>query len=507
VIDFFNIGDYNILRLFIGGSRMNKTFDLNEEGILTIKCEFAREDYTKYIEKAQHLLTENIQIKGFRKGKAPFNEAVKYIKPEDMYDRMINLMVKNTNKTLLSGAPEGTSISLAKQPTINVDYDKKEDKYILTYKCISSPVVTLGNYKKLVTDVKKNTIGTKDVDEVLQKIRENQGVLEEKDGDYQAAKGDIVTIDAIGYIDNKSFEGGTLKGYDLELGSKVFVDTFEDQLVGSKVGDEKGVDIVFPNNYLAELANKKAHFDVKVNAIKQKVYPEINDELAKNDTEYGAENLADLKKKIKEKLQTNEEVNYKNRLFDSLMQKIDEGSKVIVNPALVEYENEARYARQLGEIKNIASSAGITIEDYCRITKTSLDDIKKSCEATSLQDIRRVAVYEKLCQEYKLNVTDEDLNNFGKGDKSYEDFIAKFKANPNDKKAQEIMTSIYRTIMNTKLVDCVLKDNPVKASKAKETKEENEEVKAPVKKTAEKKPATKKTTTTKKTAASTKKEA
>ncbi|HBD06560.1 MAG TPA: trigger factor [Firmicutes bacterium] len=487
---------------------MNKTFDLNEEGILTVKCEYARVDYTKYIEKAQRLLAENVQIKGFRKGKAPFSEAVKYIKAEDMYDRMIKLMVKDTNKTLLSGAPEGTSISLAKQPTINVDYDKKEDKYVLTYKCISSPVVTLGNYKKLVTDVKKNTIGTKDVDEVLQRIRENQGVLEEKDGDYAAAKGDIVTIDAIGYIDNKSFEGGTLKGYDLELGSKVFVDTFEDQLVGVKVGEEKGVDIVFPENYLAELANKKAHFDVKVIAIKQKVYPEINDELAKNDTEYSAENLADLKKKIKEKLQANEEINYKNRLFDSLMKKIDEGSKVIVNQALVDYENEARYAKQLGEIKNIASSAGITIEDYCRITKTSLDDVKKSCEATSLQDIRRVAVYEKLCQEYKLNVTEEDLDNFGKGEKVYEDFIKKFKANPNDPRAQEVMTSLYRTIMNTKLVDCLLKDNPVKASKAKETKEEEkEEVKAPVKKTAEKKPATKKTTTTKKTAASTKKEA
>lgn len=215
-------------------------------------------------------MAENVQIKGFRKGKVPFAEAVKYLKPEDIYNKMINSLIKDTNKNLLEGAPEEERILNRIAADVDVKYDDKEDTYSLIYTLALAPKAVLGEHKNLKTEAKKAKVGEDAINNKIEQLKEELAVLEECDENYEAQNGDTLNIDAVGYIDNKSFDGGTLKSYDIELGKHMFVGNFEEQLVGAKVGEKRGVDIVFPEHYIKGYENKPAHFDVTVNTIRKK---------------------------------------------------------------------------------------------------------------------------------------------------------------------------------------------------------------------------------------------
>lgn len=486
---------------------MKKNFELTDDGKLIIKVDWAHDDYVKYVSRAQEILASEVQVRGFRKGKAPLGEAIRYLKAEDVYNKMINLLVKNTNKTLLEGAPKDYGISLVEQPDIKVSYDEKADTYSLTYTCISIPMVTLGETKNLVLTSKKKTVSAADVNEELNKIRDGQAILESKEGDYKAVLGDVLSIDAIGYVDNHSFEGGNLKDYELELGSHTFVGDFEDQLVGVVVGEERGVDIVFPENYIAELANKKAHFDVKVLQIKTKVYPNIDDELAK-ESDYGVETLVELKKAIKKKLEDSAELSYKNALYEEVLDKIEKGSKIVLNPKIVEYEINARFNRSLEEAKKICGNIGITLEEYYKLTNQSEEKMRSDASKTAESDVKRVAVFEKLCDAYELkSIESKELESYVERLNNSEEILKQMK-DPNSKVGQDYLRQVIRAIANAKLMDRLLKDNPVKASKEKkevqgEVKEKDEKPivakTSPAKKTAANsstKPAAKKNSTT-----------
>ncbi len=487
---------------------MQKTFKVTDEGYLIVTVDCGKEDYQPFVLKAQQLLAENVQVKGFRKGKAPFAEAIKYVKVEDIYNKMINLLVKSVNKSLLEGAPSNVGVSLIVQPSVSVRYDEKKDIYTLVYQYVSTPTVTLGKTKGLKVTAKKKSITSKDIDEVLEGLSKEQGVISEKEDGYKAQLGDIVSIDAIGYVDNHSFEGGNLKNYELELGTHTFVGDFEDQLVGVCAGDEKGVDIVFPENYIADLANKPAHFDVKVLSVKSKVYPKIDDELAKSDTTYNASSLKELKEKIKESLVKKEEQEYSIRMFNEIIDLITKDSKVVINSMLVDYEINARVAQRLNEIRKLCYKVGVSINDYYKLTNTSEDAIRVESSATAEEDIKRVAIFDELCIANGITITNEDLDNAAKENSYYASVLDDYRKNPTNSSSRAAVNNIIRQLSNNKLMEILLKDNPVvskvKAEDGAEVKEVAEEKKPAAKKASTAKPKT--SSTAKKTTASKKEE-
>lgn len=480
---------------------MIKLFKVNdEERTIEVTATFARPDYQKFIDKAQHSLAENVQIKGFRKGKVPFAEAVKYLKPEDIYNKMINSLIKDTNKNLLEGAPEEERILNRIAADVDVKYNDKEDTYSLIYTLALAPKAVLGEHKNLKTEAKKAKVGEDAINNKIEQLKEELAVLEECDENYEAQNGDTLNIDAVGYIDNKSFDGGTLKSYDIELGKHMFVGNFEEQLVGAKVGEKRGVDIVFPEHYIKGYENKPAHFDVTVNTIRKKVYPDVDDEFAKSCEEYHVENLADLKSKIKEGLEKDAENNFETARYNEIISKLLETSTFKINKKYLEYIENQELSTQISNLRQRLSTQGLTFEDYLSVNGLSEEDFQKNVHENVLNDVKLVAIQSALVDEYQIKGTEEDLvATFGN-----KDTVDSLKQNltemyKNDaQQARNYENQITDLVFRNRVKFHLLENNPVvkakKTTRKKAAPKADEEVekKAPVKKTAAKKTTTKK---------------
>lgn len=472
---------------------MNKSFKPNEKGELIIDVNFGREDYLPFVEKAERVLATNVVIRGFRKGKAPFSEARKYLKASDIYNKMIDLMVKSANKTLLEGDEEHHSVTFNITPSVSVNYDKDKDVYTLTYVCVMAPIAKLGKITGLNIKAELKKIDDKAVESRLDAIIKEQGVLAEQENDYAAVSGDIVNIDAIGYIDGKGFDGGIVKAYDLELGSNSFVPGFEDQLIGVNPGTRKNVEIVFPENYVKEYQGKPATFDVTVNSIKKKIYPAKDDELAKSVTKYHVDTLAELKAAIKKDLEDEALRVQEGETLGLIYEAITNDATFIINENFLASEVNSRMARQLEQIKQY----GISKEDYLSIAKVSEEEFDNSIKNEALSDVKRFAVIQAIITQAAIVVKDEDYIEYFGGEDRFNSFKKDFEEvkSHNEEEASRAIKQINNNILTNMVNKYLLANNSKSGSTKKPAAKAAEASKSS--EVVEKKPAAKKTATAK----------
>lgn len=350
------------------------------------------------LNKALEQLGKNITIPGFRKGKAPANMVQSKVNPVELVERIRTNLINKAYREAI----KKYNIRPAFQPSLKVLNEEKE--FEVEIEIITYPEVTLGAYKDI--EVKKESVEVtdKEVDDKVQELLNRSAEYEiVEDGILE--KGNIAIIDFEGFVDGAPFEGGSATNYSLEIGSNTFIPGFEDQLIGMKKEEDGEVNVTFPENYGGGLANKAAVFKVKLHEIKRKVFPELNDEFAKEADIEGVNTVADLKKHLENDLLETKKRNAENKQQNELIEKVCANATLEINDKYVERDTEAL----LQDFKLRLQQQGLSYEDYLKMTGTKEEDLNKQAREESLRSTKQYFTLNKIAEVENITVSDEDL--------------------------------------------------------------------------------------------------
>ena len=355
--------------------------------------------WKKAQEKAFNKLAANVTVPGFRKGKAPVNMLKGRIDQMKVFNEAIN--------DVLSPVYQEVVTEEKLQPMTRPAFDVtklSEDELEVKVTVVTRPEVELGKYQGYELGKKEAKVTAKDVDESIDALRAQNATVQPKDG--QAEKGDIVVIDFDGSVDGVPFDGGKAENYELELGSNSFIQGFEDQLIGSSAGIQVEVKVKFPENYgPEEIAGKDAVFQVKVNEVKQKVLPELNEEFIKDLNIPNVTNVEELKSNRKEFLLKEKENKLKREYLDNIIEEIKKVSKFDIAEEILDEEA----ANRKKDVENRLQQNGIDLEQYLMLMRTSEEDYNKQLKDDARKSLESFLVVQTVGEKEKINVTDEEF--------------------------------------------------------------------------------------------------
>ena len=370
-----------------------------EKNMAKLTVEVPAENVEKAIQGAYNKMKKSINIPGFRKGKAPRQLIEKMYGKEVFYNDAIDAMLPSA----YSDAVEECGEEIVSHPQIDVVQIESGKPFVFTATVAVKPAVELGEYKGI--QVKKAPIEVKDEEIEAQIAKEREANSRTVTVDDRAvAQGDIVTLDFEGFVDGVAFEGGKGENYDLTIGSNTFIPGFEDQLVGAKIGKELDVNVTFPEKYGAkELAGKAAVFKCKVNGIKVKELPAVDDEFAQEVSEF--DTLDEYKADIKAKLLKEKEDEAARAKEDAVIGKIIEGAKMEIPDAMVEYQTR----QMLDEFAQRIQSQGISLDQYFQFTGLTEEKYMEEMKPRALQNIQSRLVLEAVAQAENLVAEEADI--------------------------------------------------------------------------------------------------
>ena len=362
---------------------------------LTIEADAAA--FEAAINKAYLQQRSKISVPGFRPGKAPRKMIESMYGAEVFYEEAVNILLPDAYEA----AVKEQELKVVGYPEVELESCGKDG---VVFKCTVAvyPEVTLGQYKGLEAPKAEVNVTDEDVDNRLNEMADRNSRLVSVEREIQ--KGDTADIDFEGFDNGVAFDGGKGENFDLEIGSGSFVPGFEDQLIGMKAGEEKDIDITFPENYTPELAGKPVVFHVKVNEVKVKEVPAMDDEFAKDVSEF--DTLKDLKADIKKKL-TTERTEAAQRAFeDVLMAKVAESIEAEIPTEMVELQ-----AAQMTEgFKQQLASQGIPFDQYLKMTGTTEADFLSQAHGPAQEQVRMDLAVEAIIKAEGLEATDDEVN-------------------------------------------------------------------------------------------------
>lgn len=370
-----------------------------EKNLVALEIEVDQEKFAEAMNKAFKKVASKVNIPGFRKGKAPRIMVERHVGKEYIYDEALEYIVPEA----YFEAVKETEIEPIDQPKIEV-VQVGDDKPVIFKATVEvKPEVKLGDYKGLEVQKVEVKVSDEEINAELEKLRQRHAqMINIEDG--TAEMGDTVVIDFEGFVDDVAFQGGAGTDHSLELGSGTFIPGFEDQLVGVKVGEARDVKVTFPEEYHAkELAGKDAVFKVNVKAIKRKQVAPIDDELAKDVSEF--ETLEELKQDISNRLKEAAEIRAENSLKDQLVEKVVENSEVEVPATLV----DVRIDSMLQNLSQRLSMQGLALEDYLKFTNSSMEALREQYREDAENKVKANLVLEALAKEEKIEPTEEDI--------------------------------------------------------------------------------------------------
>lgn len=376
---------------------MNHTFK-NENGHLVATATFDKSEIQVATEKAIKNLCQNITVRGFRKGKAPIEEARKFIRSDDLGNHTINELLKSVDREFFKD-PEFNGYNLLNgfRPKVSLDkFSNEEAEFTITY--VLRPYTSkIGKYTDIKADAEEKLIDDESVTARIQELADQNSELVTKE--KEAAKGDVVNIDFTGLLNGEAFDGGSAKGFDLELGSNHFVPGFEDQLIGHKAGDKVDVNVTLPAEYPEPLSGKGVLFKVVINSVKVKEIPEINDDFATTLTgKYVSSNLEELKNKVKSILSEEAKNEYQRNVINSLLLKVRNDSEFVIPDEYVEQlvDNQVKFNSERLE------SQGLTLDEYLKIVKKDKNDYRAEIKEQLLDQLKTSLLYDAIFANEKL---------------------------------------------------------------------------------------------------------
>lgn len=365
---------------------------------LTIEVEAA--EFDAACKRAYNKKKGSFNLPGFRKGKVPMNVIEKTYGAGIFYEDAANDIMPKA----YADALEETGLDVVSRPEVDVTKIGKGETFVFTAEVAVKPEVTLGQYKGLEVTKDKVEVTEEEVEAELKKAQ-MQNARELTIEDRPVKEGDVITLNYAGTIDGVPFDGGTAESQKLEIGSHSFIDTFEDQLVGLNIGDEKDVEVTFPEEYHApELAGKPASFHVKVLGITEKQLPELDDDFAQDTTEF--DSMEEYKADIQAKLLASKEEQAKNAMENALVEKAIEGAQMDIPEAMVESQVE----QMVQEFKQRVSYQGISFEQYLQFTGQNPDTFEESMKPEAMKRIQSSLVLSAIVAAESIEASDEDLD-------------------------------------------------------------------------------------------------
>ena len=386
----------------IGGNEMSVKWERESEasqGTLTFDIDV--DTIKKGIDQAFNQTQKRIAVPGFRKGHVPRTIFNQMYGEESLYQDALNAVLPDA----YDAAVKEASIEPVDQPEIDIVSMEKGQPWTLTAKVAVKPEVKLGDYKDLEVTRQNTWVSNAEVDEDLERKRQQQAELVLKE-DGAAEKGDTVVIDYVGTVDGEEFDGGSADNYSLELGSNSFIPGFEDQLVGHKTDEVVDVNVTFPDEYQAkELEGKDALFKVTIHEIKEKQLPELDDEFAK-DVDEDVDTLDELKEKTKENIKEQKQAAAKAAIEDEAIQKAVENAEFEAIPqAMLDDDTNRQVQQYLAGMQQ----QGINPQMYFQITNTTEDDLKDQFSADAESRVKTNLLLEAVVKDANLTASEEEI--------------------------------------------------------------------------------------------------
>ena len=356
-------------------------------------------EWVDALDKTFKKKNKEIKIDGFRKGMAPKDVYIKNFGIESLYPDAVDSVLNIAYKKVL----EQENLSPVVEPSVDV-VGISDTNVILKFTIITKPEVKLGEYKNLKIKKDKVTVTDEEVDHEIEHIRMHLADVVVKENGV-IAKGDTANINFTGVVDGKEVEGAKGENYPLEIGSHSFIPGFEEGLIGVKAGETKVLELKFPENYVGDLKGKDVTFTVKVNEVKTRVLPEINEEFFKDLGYEDIKTEEELKAKIKEELMHEKEHNAEDEFLDKVLDKAAENMKIEINPEIIDEEVHNmidEYSRQL-------QVQGMNIDEFFKITGTTHEDLHKQMAPEAEKRVKLRYLIEEVAETEKLDATDEEV--------------------------------------------------------------------------------------------------
>ncbi len=378
---------------------MKATAEKTEKNSVKLTIEIDAEEFDKSMQKAYLKNRKHITIPGFRKGRAPRKLIEQFYGEAIFYEDAANDIIFST----YDDAVKDTGIEPVSQPEIDIVQIGDGQNFIYSADVTVKPEVELGEYKGIEIEKVEYNVTDDDVEDKISQIREENARLISIE-DRPVQEGDRVTLDYKGMIDGEAFEGGSAENASLEIGSDTFIPGFEEQLLGMNIGDEKEINVTFPADYhVEELKGKEAMFKVNLKDIKEKELPELDDEFAKDVSEF--DTLDEYKADVKEELEELAQNNMKAEMENNLLQKIVENANVDIPDPMIDSEID----RQINELDFTLRYQGLSLEQYLTFTGTSMDDIRSQYRDQAYNTVKLGLVLEKIGEVEEIEVDDDDL--------------------------------------------------------------------------------------------------
>ncbi|MCI9063057.1 MAG: trigger factor [Clostridia bacterium] len=441
--------------------KVEKTQNANE---VKLEIKIEAEKFNAAIKKVYFQSAKYFNIPGFRKGKAPQQIVEKYYGKEIFYEDAFNDLVPDEYEKAL----EENKIEAVSRPQIDIITMEKGQDLVFTATVQTKPEVELGKYKGIEIPKIEYNVKDADIDEQIKQMQEKNARLVSIETPVE--NGNIAVIDFEGFVDGNAFEGGKAENHELEIGSGSFIPGFEDQIVGMKVEEEKDVVVTFPEEYYSkELAGKEATFKVKLHEIKKKELPELDDEFAKDVSEF--DTIKELKDSIKEKLEKQNADREKYEKQDAVLKVVCEEMKADIPSGMVEMEID----NMVKDMEQRMSYQGLKLEQYLQMLGKTEEEFRKEYEPQATDAIKSRLALEAIVKAEKIEATEEDIKS------KLEEMAKNYGKKPEELQENEnIKNYIKQGIENEKALELLVENSKVKKSTAKkQTKaaEDKEETK------------------------------
>lgn len=356
--------------------------------------------FTAAIEKVFQRQKKNIQVPGFRKGKASKKLIEKYYGEGVFYEDAINSLINEE----MPDAVRESELTLVDTPRIEVISADTENGVEYKAVCITKPEVTIPEYKGLKAPKNIKDITDEDINVQIEQIRQRNARIVSVD-DRPAQIGDEVIIDFEGFMDGKAFDGGKADEFPLKLGSGQFIPGFEDQIVGHSIGEEFDVNVTFPEEYqMEEYAGKPATFKIKLNGVNMTELPEIDDELIKDTTEF--DTIEEWKNDIKEKLEKQSETRAATQFEDYLMQTLIDTTECVIPKCMF----ERRIDQLIREFEESLKHQGMSVDIYLQYTGMDMDSFRETFRSRAESEVKLRLALEKIADTENLIPTEEEID-------------------------------------------------------------------------------------------------
>ena len=446
-----------------------KSCEKLEKSQVALTIEVGAAEFEAAVEKAYQKMRRKINMPGFRPGKAPRKMIERMYGAEVFFEEAINIAFPEAYEA----AVEQEKLQVVGYPAVEMVGEVTKDGFTFKATAPVYPEVTLGEYKGLKAEKPEVKVTAADVDERLKTLADRNTRLVSVD--REAKSGDTAVIDFEGFLNGKPFEGGKGENHNLELGSGSFVPGFEDQVIGMKAGEEKDINITFPENYHEDLAGKAVVFKVKVHEVKEKEVPEMDDEFAKDVSEF--DTLKDLKADLKKKI-TEERQKDADRAFEeNLMNQVAENITADIPDVMVENQ-----ARQYLDNFKAQISRQFPYEEYKKMTGMDDEKLLADAKEPALRQVKMDLAVAAIIKAENIEASDEDV------EAEYKKMAEQFGMDVDMVKKYLVKEQVQDQLLSQKAVAVVVDSATAEKPKKDEAAEGEEK---PKKATAKKAPAKK----------------